>query len=132
MPDSMNNPKRSPQYHHLTDPKTGHPERISFAQGVHPNPRFYKYYWRVFHADSPFVGVNFFRQCERICTYEAMNLIKRLQEKGRGYIIYNVRFPRAGDDVPFDFTHNRWRGVGELIIAPQFDDDADPEYQGHK
>jgi len=132
MSDSMNNPKRLPQYHQLTDPETCHPERISFAQGVHSNPRFYKYYWRVFHAGSPFFGEDFFQQCKQICTYEAMNLIKRLEEKGEGYIIYNVASPRTGKDVPFDFTHKRWADCSELITAPPFDDDLDPEYQGHK
>ena len=30
-----------------------------FASGVHPNPRFYKYYWWVFWIESPIDGWQF-------------------------------------------------------------------------
>lgn len=99
---------------------------VSFAQGMHPNPRFYKYYWHVFSRDSKFEGAEFFARC-RMSTYEALNEIAKLKKAGKTYIIYNRSLPRSGPDTPFSKSKStKW--------APAYDDDPDLPWgkMGHK
>ena len=46
---------------------------------MHPNPRFYKHYWWVFHTDSPCDGPAFLSDVYRLSTAAAFQLIERLQ-----------------------------------------------------
>lgn len=43
--------------------------------------------------------------------------------------IYNRQLPRRGLGKPFDLTHPRW---ANREWAPAWEDDPDPEWNGHK
>ena len=101
--------------------------RASYAMGVHPNPRWWKYRWRVFHRESPEGRVFFSMQ--DLSTHEAMMLIKNLEAKDEGYLVYNYCQPRSGKDTPFNLTHPRWNGYTPALA---YNDDSDLQWQGHK
>ena len=117
----------NPKHTDFVDIKSGQERTLSYAQGMHPNPRFYKYYWRVFHNESP-EGKAFFNT-PALTTNEMHLLCKKLEKENKGYILYNWSRPRAGDDVPFDFNSNRWKGC---ITAPAYDEDTDTPWRYHK
>ena len=85
---------------------------------VHPNSRWWKYRWRVFHRGSP-EGRAFFTTRE-LSTHEAMTLIRHLEAKDEGYLVYNYCQPRIGQDTPFNLTHPRWV---DYNLALSYDDD---------
>lgn len=95
----------------------------SCAQGVHPNPRFYKYVWWVFWSESPIDGWDFCCDEHRLSTAAALSLLADLEERGEPYWLYNRQIPRRDPANPFDVEHPRWRDVE---WAPAFDDDPDP------
>lgn len=97
-----------------------------FSQNMHPNPRFYKYYWHVFSGDCKVEGQEFFRNY-RMSTCEAHLEIIRLRAKGEPFMVYNFSRPRRGPDSPFNESKAKnW--------APAYDDDTDMPWRkdGHK
>lgn len=117
----------NPQYTDLVKTDTKEPRQVSYAQGMHPNPRFYKYYWRVFHHQSE-EGKLFFKS-PALTTNAMHELCERLRNENKGYMLYNWSRPRIGDDVPFNFNSPRWRGC---FTAPAYDEDSDIPWRGHK
>ena len=115
-----------PKYDDLTD-SDGNPIRASYSMKIHPNPKFYKYQWQIFHHGSP-EGKMFF-STPFVCTFEAMALMDRLRDEGKGYLVYNNHVPRIGDDTPFNLEAECWV---DITPAPSFEDDLDPEWRGHK
>jgi hypothetical protein len=90
---------------------------VSFAQRMHPNPRFYKYHWQVFSRSSEYEGKEFLDKCV-MTTYEAFKEMKRLDKAGEPYMLYNGSLPRSGSDTPFNKNKSEnW--------APPYDDDPD-------
>jgi len=77
-------------------------ESIWQATSIHPNPRFFKYRWQIYTADSPWEGPEFFEKAPRFSIYEAMTLIEKLRDTAQTHIVYNQRLPRSGPGVPFD------------------------------
>jgi hypothetical protein len=61
---------------------------------MHPNPKFYKYYWWIFWKDSPCDGKAFLSKGNRLTTKQASNLMKKLDYESESYWIYNCRLPR--------------------------------------
>ena len=96
---------------------------------IHPNPRYYKYLWQIYTADSPWEEEAFFANTPPICTHDAMKMIEKLDEAGQQYIVYNYSLPRREPGAPFDFESARWRGH-ECACA--YDDDLDPVWHGFK
>jgi hypothetical protein len=101
----------------------------SYASGIHPNPKFYKYYWHVFWEDSPCDGKEFFDNKYRMSTKSAMDLIDKLKIKDKPCWLYNRRLPRADVANPFDVNSKVWK---DSEWAVSFDEDTDKIYQGHK
>ena len=114
---------RVPNFNDLRELNAGMSADVSYASGVHPNPRFYKYYWWVFWAHSPIDGPEFLSDCYRINTAVALNLMAELEAKGEGYWLYNCRIPRHDPANPFDLQSPRWHGV-EWALS--YDEDPDP------
>lgn len=112
---------------------TGRRNGSSYAQGVHPNPRFYKYVWWVFWSESPAEGWGFLSNRYRLSTAAAVELLAELKARGEPYWLYNQRLPRRDPANPFDVNHPRWQDVE---WAPAYDDDSDPvapePLAGHK
>jgi hypothetical protein len=114
--------------------KTGRRAKCSsYAAGVHPNPRLFKYHWWVFWNESPVDGHEFISDRYHFCTAAAMELVASLKERNEPCWLYNSRLPRLGSTIPFDPKSKRWQGV---TWAPAYDDDPDPmaggELSGHK
>lgn len=115
-----------PTYENLIG-SDGSPSRVSYAMGVHPNPRWWKYRWRVFHLGTPQGRAFFYTQ--RLSTHKAMKLIRELEAKDEGYVLYNYCQPRIGNDTPFNLSHPRWK---DYTLALPYDEDHDLEWEGHK
>ena len=98
---------------------------LSFAQNMHPNPIFYKYYWWIFSKYSQQEGENFLTKQNMLSTCEAMKLMQKLNDEGTPYIVYNKKCPRWGEKTPFDKNKN-------LDWAPDYDNDIDYSWEGHK
>ncbi len=102
----------------------------SYAMGVNPNPRLYKYYWWVFWRGSPCEGSKFITKKYRMTTERAHNLMAKLHQQKEKYFVTNTSYPRYEPGVmPFDPKSKRWKNA---TWAPSFDEDTDKEYQGHK
>ena len=98
---------------------------MSYAQNMHPNPYFYKYGWWVFSRFSTEEGRQFLSVKNMLSTHDAAHLIKKLQELGEPFIVYNQKFHRRGEKTPFDESRDfEW--------AVDYDDDPDPVWKGHK
>lgn len=93
----------------------------------HPNPKMYKYYWRAFTLDSPWEGEKFFENTTPLSTAECVELLEKYRIEGVPCLIYSYHRPREGEI--FDKNSEKWKDVS---FAPSWDDDTDPEWQGHK
>jgi hypothetical protein len=100
------------------------------SQSIHPNPRFYKYYWWIFWSESPTEGRDFLTEEHRLSIAPAMQLMNRLGEEKEPHIFINEQWPRLDPVNPFDLNHHRWSSVTNW--APSFDEDPDPEWNGHR
>ena len=104
-----------------------------YTARVHPNPRFYKYYWWVFWSGSPVDGEEFLEDEYRLSTAAAIALSAELRALGEPSWWYNHRLPRRDPANPFDADKTRW---ADAEWAPAYDDDPDPTapkpLAGHK
>jgi hypothetical protein len=102
----------------------------SFAQGMHPNPKFYKYRWWIFWEQSPVDGMAFLEDRYAIGTAAAMTLMNKLEQQKKIHWIYNKRLPRLEPGVtPFDPQHPKWKNYA---FSTALSEDADPEWNGHR
>jgi hypothetical protein len=101
----------------------------SYASFMHPNPRFYKYYWWVFTLESEREGRDFLDKTPPLSTAAYIKVLEEVNRKGGICIIYNRHKPRRFDGMPFDPESDRWR---DAEWAPAFEDDPDPEWAGFK
>jgi len=102
----------------------------SYASRMHPNPYFYKYYWRIFYKDSPCEGHDFFERSDnRLTTKQAYELRNKLAAENLNCYIYNSSYPRLDPNNPFDPAAERWK---DCQWAPAYDDDNDEPYKGFK
>ncbi|SOZ17171.1 conserved hypothetical protein [Cupriavidus taiwanensis] len=104
-------------------------ETQSFCSGYlpHPNPRMYKYFWRVFAMDTPWESTEFFVRAPVLTTAHFMEMYGKCRADGVSCLIYSYHLPRHGSI--FDQTSAKWEGV---TFAPAWDDDQDAEWRGHK
>jgi hypothetical protein len=121
---------RNPSFRLLTTPSIEEECRSSYAQSMHPDPRFYKYIWWVFWEESPVDGAEFLEDAYAINTATAMALMEDLLQKRKPHWIYNRQIPRLDPGVtPFDPSHLRWK---DTRFAPPLSEDSDAEWQGHR
>lgn len=97
--------------------------------GMHPKPRFYKYYWHVFWEGSLCDGDEFFKKENRMTTKKAFDFIEELKKMDKPCWVYNHCYPRLDPSNPFDVNSARWQGISWAV---SWDDDTDEEYKGHK
>src|SRR5262245_44490089 len=96
-------PVRTPDFEEIRRERSaGRSGCSSFAAGVHPNPRFYKYYWWVFWSESPVDGLEFLSDKYRLSTAAALALSAELKARGEPSWLYNCRLPRRDPANPFD------------------------------
>jgi hypothetical protein len=117
-----------PSFIHLRVLSAGKPQSL-FCSGprLHPNPAFYKHYWLVFHAGSPCDGAAFLDYSKALCTSAAMILVDELKSQGGSCMLYTISRRR----IPSSKTPP-WVEVAGYEYAPDFDEDTDPLWQGHK
>ena len=96
---------------------------------LHPNSRLYKYIWQVWTPNEPLEGAEFFERGPRYSTAAFREIERQLIEAGVSGFIYNSKLPRLGNDATFDPNHPRWKN---RVWAPAWEDDPDPEWDGHK
>ena len=114
-----------PSFNSLREMGKNNMRGFSFAQNIHPNSIFYKYYWWVFSKYSQQEGEEFLTKQNMLTTSEAMKLMQELKDEGTPFIVYNKKCPRRGEKTPFDKNKN-------LDWAPDYDDDIDCPWEGHK
>lgn len=122
---------RTPMFERIR--KTAYSGRTIYTgtRFVHANPRFYKYYWFLFTAESKEEGGDFFAEHNRLTHAQVEQEHQRLSEKGLEVWVYNQRLHRIGDGSPFDEASLRARGI--TAFAPAYEDDEDtPNQYGYK
>lgn len=100
-----------------------------YACGLHPEPRNYKHYWRVFTLNSELEGLEFLQNGPILTTAHCMTLLEDLTARGQLYIVYGWKRPRRHPSMPFNPSSERWKTAN---WAPDFDHDSDPLWEGHK
>lgn len=107
------------------------------ATGIHSNPRFYKYHWRIWTAEEtvdddwrrggrayPWLDttprLTFLKGIER------MRYLVAINEK---FLVIHDACKRADDAAPWDIESLRRDGKE---VAPALADDLDPEFHGHR
>jgi hypothetical protein len=97
---------------------------------LHQNPKFYKYYYWIYHRGILIEGRGFFDNQYRLPIKKAFDLIDQLKQSDQPCVIYNRRIPRWDPDViPFDRNSAKWK---DYEWAPAFDDDQDELFRGFK
>lgn len=106
--------------------KTKHSGQVLFtgASGIHPNPKWFKYFWWIFTAESPIDGHSFLCDDNKLSFFEFEKELERVKSLGLEAWIYNTKLYRLGEDSPFDEQKLRAKGISEF--APSFDEDQDP------
>lgn len=104
-------------------------ESWSYASGLHPSPRLYKHYWRVFTLDSELEGWDFLQNGPVLCTAQCAALTDQLTLEKKPFIVYGWKRPRKYPGMPFSPSSKRWR---DTEWAPDFDLDTDPLWDGYK
>lgn len=101
----------------------------SGSPGPQGNPRFHKYYWRIFSLECPWEGDEFFRYAPVLCNADYLREVERLLKKRRSCMIYGFRRPRMDAGNPWDLHHPKW---ATMQFAVSWDEDTDPPVDGHK
>ena len=124
---------RLPTYENLIDQLVAETPSLHIASGpLGPsgNPRFYKFYWRIFSLESRYEGAKFFQRAPLLCNARYREEAERLLGKRMSCLVYGFRRPRLDPSNPWDLTKDKWKGVE---FAPCWDDDRDPSVDGgHK
>jgi hypothetical protein len=99
----------------------------SGSRGPQGNPRFYKYYWRVFSLECPWEDGDFFKYASVLCNAACEKEVERLLQKRRSCMIYGFKLPRKDPGNPWDMTHARWANTAFALC---WDEDTDPVVEG--
>lgn len=119
---------RIPSFLELAVLPTG--ESSSYAQRMHPEPRFYKYRWWVFWRESACDGSSFLDDQYSMSTAEAMTLMEDLFLRKESYWLYNKSQPRDEHGVtPFNRLSPKWQSID---FAAALDADTDALWHGYR
>jgi hypothetical protein len=99
----------------------------SGSSGPRGNPRFHKYYWRIFSLECPWEDHDFFRQAPILCNADFEKEIRRLLAKNLSCMVYGFHKPRSDPANPWDISHAKWKNVE---FAPSWEEDTDPVVEG--
>lgn len=99
--------------------------RIWFCtpHSVHPNPRFFKHYWWIFHRDSPAESDDFLTDKYRMRHGTAMSWLEEWSSERGEVLVYMRRIHRLGPGTPFIPSSHI------PVWAPSYDDDPDPPWK---
>lgn len=102
----------------------------SGSLGLQGNPRFYKYYWRVFSLECPWEDDDFFKYAPLLCNADCDKEVERLLRQRRSCMLYGFKRPRRDEANPWDMAHPKW---ADTEFAVSWDEDTDPIVEGgHK
>jgi hypothetical protein len=94
------------------------------------NPRLYKYFWRVFSAQSTLEGDDFLMHAPALCSADYGKEVERLVALNLPCLIYGFRRPRNDPSNPWDLSNPKW---ADRQFAVSWDEDTDPIVMGgHK
>ena len=114
----------------IADGETASVHIASGSAGPQGNPRLYKYFWRVFSAQSPWEGDDFFMHAPALCTADYEKEVERLLALNLSCLIYGFRRPRKDPSNPWDLSNPKWK---DRQFAISWDEDDDPIVDGgHK
>lgn len=98
------------------------------SHSLHPNPRCYKYKWRIYWRESP-RGADDFLDTAPLPTKQAFELIDWLNSESEPHLITNIR-RRRRDAAIYDLTSSRFSNEQWAI---DYDNDTDPIHTtGHR
>ena len=122
---------RTPSFERINKTKYSGQVLFAGARNIHPNPKWFKYYWFVFTAESLIDGDSFFSDDNKLSFSEFESELARVKSLGLEAWIYNIKLYRLGEGSPFDEAKLRAKGITNF--APSFDEDQEPmSSQGYK
>jgi hypothetical protein len=111
------------------------------ANGIHHNPRFYKYYWKIWTWEDciPDEELPDFKQrfgpypwlaiVPKLSFSNAIKRMKELCERREKFMVVDERVKRDDPTAPWDIGLIKSKGSH---VAPAYDDDPDEPFHGHK
>ena len=115
---------KTPSFNKINESKYSGKIYFAGSRPVHENPRWFKYNWWIFTAQSPTDGHSFLSDENKMTFFEFERELERVKSLGLEAWVYNIKLYRLGEGSPFDETKLRARGITEF--APSFDEDQDP------
>lgn len=112
-----------------------------FSGGIHSNPRFYKYHWKIWtwldiipDEDIPEFKRRFGPRPWNVIvpTLSFSEAIRRMTElcgRGERFLVSSNGVKRADPTAPWDIPRLHADGAD---VAPAYDDDDDEPFHGHK
>jgi hypothetical protein len=97
-----------------------------YGRFLHPNPKFWKYYFYFFTDAAEKEGEDFFCVENRLCISSYKKRVATFDREEDLAFVYNQRHPRRGSETPFDESHERWEDVE---WAPPLNEDPDPKVE---
>lgn len=117
-----------------------HPVWIIGAE-IHANPRFYKYYWRIWTREDAIADTEMAELKRHYGRYPWRDIVPKLSfsdaitrmraicARDEVFLVAEEKVKREDPEAPWDFSLIRARG-GQL--APAYEDDLDEPFFGHK
>lgn len=110
-------------------------ESIWQGDAIHDNPRFFKYRWRIWKAETAFARPGFLESelpQGRFSTHvfsfaDAMRRVSELYRTKTPMIVHSEPRKRIALETPWDASR-----VPPALQAPAYDDDPDLPFHGHK
>ena len=106
---------------------------IIFVSGsnIHPNPKFYKYYWWIYSMESKKESAAdvFYKKEYRLSTKEFNYESKRLQDNKISFAYVNSKIYRLGSIFNYNKLKEKYPNIE---FAPSFEDDTDEIFEDYK
>lgn len=98
-----------------------------FVPPIDPDPRLWKYTFRIWTRSSAWEGAAFFKHAPIYCMADYSKLEDSLITAGEHFFVYCIQRPRLGSSAEQNLPH--WP---RMVFATAYEDDSDPIWHGHK
>lgn len=104
--------------------------------GVHANPHFFKYLWRIWSIDDALPddwrarGIDWRISTPELCFADAIHRMRDLASRNELFLLSSSACKRDDPAAPWDIELVRRNGA--FRVAPALADDPDPEMFGHR
>ena len=102
------------------------------GSNLHPNPKFYKYYFWIYSLESKENSAAdvFFKESHKLTLKEFNEEENRLQKNKISYAFVNIKYYRLGSIFNYEKLK---KDCPDIIFAPPYEDDNDEMLEsGHK